>query len=74
MKKTRVGRMHSVQMWMSVVLGFTTAIKKPNVPILKGHIVVNVNEVSLVMENIHAQERKSLEEKFRGKGKLNIIT
>jgi hypothetical protein len=58
MKKTQVGHMHNVQMLMNVVWDYTTAIKKPNVPIHKVHIAVSVNEVLLAMENIHVQERK----------------
>jgi len=49
--------MHNVRMLMSVVLGYTIVIKKQNVPIHKAHIVVNVNEDLLVMENILVQER-----------------
>lgn len=58
MKKTQVGHMHNVQMLMNVVWDYMIAIKKPNVPILKVHIAVSVNEVLLAMENIHVQERK----------------
>lgn len=60
MKRIQVGHMHNVQMLMSVVSGYMIVTRKPNVPILKDHIVVNVKKVLLVMANIHVQERKFL--------------
>lgn len=58
MKKTQIGLMHSALMLMNVVLDYMIVTKKLNVLILKDHTAVNVNEALLVMENIHAPERK----------------